>query len=54
VRGDVVAVFGDVRLGPKAEVGGEVTAVGGEVVREEGARVYGAVNEVSIGCRVST
>lgn len=49
VRGDVVAVFGDVRLGPKAEVGGEVTAVGGEIVREEGARVYGAVNEVSIG-----
>lgn len=48
VGGDVVAVFGDVRLGPRAIVGGEVTAVGGRIVADPGARMYGAANEVAI------
>lgn len=49
VGGDVVAVLGDVRLGPRAVVGGEVTAVGGRIVADPGARMYGAANEVAIG-----
>lgn len=47
VREDVVAVGGDIRLGPQAEVDGTVTAVGGRVDRDPGARVNGEVNEVS-------
>lgn len=48
VAGDVVAVAGDVRLGPKAVVEGDVTAVGGRIVADPGARMYGGVNEVAI------
>jgi hypothetical protein len=47
VRDDVVAVGGDVRLGPQAEVNGGVTAVGGRVDRDPDAHVGGEVNEVS-------
>lgn len=45
---DVVAVLGDVRLGPRALVGGEITLVGGRIVADPGARIYGATNEVTI------
>lgn len=48
VAGDVVAVGGDVRLGPKAVVNGEVTAVGGRIVADSGARMDGGVHEIAI------
>lgn len=49
VEDDVVAVLGSVRLGPKAYVRGDVTAVGGAVEQERGATIGGSVNEVRIG-----
>jgi uncharacterized RDD family membrane protein YckC len=46
VDGDVVAVFGNVNLGPHARVGGDVTAVGGGVIRDPAAVVTGDVQSV--------
>ena len=46
VDGDVVAVFGNVNLGPHARVGGDVTAVGGGVIRDPAATVAGGVQSV--------
>ncbi|HEX3913183.1 MAG TPA: RDD family protein [Steroidobacteraceae bacterium] len=46
VDGDVVAVLGNVRLGPNAEVGGDVTAVFGIVERDPAAVVHGSVDRV--------
>jgi hypothetical protein len=46
VEDDVVAVLGNVHLGPEAEVMGSVTAVGGRVEQERGADVRGEVQEV--------
>ena len=43
VVGDVVAVFGGVKLGPKAVVDGDVVSVGGKTEVSEGARVSGEV-----------
>lgn len=48
VEGDVVAVGGSVRLGPRAVVRGDVTSVGGTVDAETTAKVAGATNEVAI------
>jgi hypothetical protein len=48
VEGDVVAVAGSVRLGPKAIVRGDVTSVGGTVSADAAARVAGATNQVAI------
>jgi uncharacterized RDD family membrane protein YckC len=45
---DVVAVFGDVELGPNAEVGGQVVVVGGTLTRDPAATVHGSVQEVSL------
>ena len=39
VEDDVVAVLGDVRLGPHAVVTGSVTSVGGRIEQERGAEV---------------
>jgi hypothetical protein len=47
VNDQVVAVLGSVTLGPKAYVRGDVVAVGGRVRKAEGARIGGAVTEVS-------
>ncbi len=47
VRDNVVAVGGDVRLGPTAEVRGDVVAVGGQVHTDPSANVTGKVSEVS-------
>jgi hypothetical protein len=47
VQDAVVAVGGDVRLGAHADVDGDVTTVGGTVVRHPDAIVRGEVNEVS-------
>jgi hypothetical protein len=48
VSGDVVAVGGDVLLGPRSRVSGSVTSVGGQIERAEGARVDGEVNQVQV------
>jgi hypothetical protein len=47
VQDDVVAVGGNVRLGRRAEVGGDVVVVGGTIEREPGAVVRGKVSEVA-------
>lgn len=46
VDGNVVAVLGDVELGPKADVRGSVVVVGGELKRDPAARVRGGVQHV--------
>jgi hypothetical protein len=46
VNEDVVAVGGNVRLGPKAEVRGDVVVVGGTIEREPGAKVLGRVSDI--------
>jgi hypothetical protein len=43
----VVAVGGDIHLGPRAEVQGDVTVVGGAIDRDPGAKIGGRVNEVA-------
>jgi hypothetical protein len=48
VDGNVVAIAGSVHLGPKADVRGDVTAVGGSVDRAEGTVVTGQINEIRI------
>jgi hypothetical protein len=48
VSGDVTAVGGSVRLGPKAVVRGSVTAVGGRIDASPTARVLGETNEVAL------
>jgi uncharacterized RDD family membrane protein YckC len=47
VHGQVVAVGGDVDLGPNSEVFGEIVSVGGAVHRDPGAVVHGNVQQVS-------
>jgi hypothetical protein len=49
VTGDVVAVGGSVRLGPRAQVGKGVVVVGGSLTRDPGARVGGEIQEVGFG-----
>ena len=51
VEDDVVAVLGNVRLGPHAVVTGSVTSVGGRIEQERGAEVRGEVNEVTLNHR---
>jgi hypothetical protein len=46
---EVVAVLGSVHLGPNAVVRGDTVSVGGQVRREPGAQIRGAVTEVSLG-----
>ena len=46
VRDNVVAVGGDVRLGPHADVRGDVTVVGGQLTRDPASTVQGHVNEI--------
>lgn len=46
VRDDVVAIGGNVRLGPKARVRGDVTSVGGTVERDPAAEIDGKTNEI--------
>ncbi len=45
----VVAVLGNVDLGPNAIVGGDVVSVGGRVRRAAGAQVHGGITEVALG-----
>ena len=46
VEGDAVTVFGNMELGPHAEIGGNVVAVGGAVQRDPAAIVHGNVQNV--------
>lgn len=48
VNGEVVAVGGNVKLGPKALVTGSVTSVGGAIERASGSRIDGEINEVRV------
>jgi hypothetical protein len=48
VAHDVLAIGGDVRLGPKAIVRGSITIVGGVLQSDPGARVDGQVSELSL------
>ena len=49
VRGSIVAIGGDVELGPKAVVRGDVTAVGGQLRRDPAARIDGETHEIGVG-----
>jgi hypothetical protein len=49
VRGDVVAVGGDVELGPGAIVTQDVTVVGGALRRDPTSRISGEVREIAPG-----
>jgi uncharacterized RDD family membrane protein YckC len=49
IDGDVVAVLGKIELGPHADVGGEISSVGGSVVRDPAAVTHGDVEIVSAG-----
>ena len=49
VGGDVVDVMGNIELGPNAEVGGEINAVGGSVVRNPAAVGHGDAVVISTG-----
>ena len=48
VREGAVVVGGDVRLTPTAEVEGDLVLVGGTLIRDQGARVAGAVSYVAV------
>jgi uncharacterized RDD family membrane protein YckC len=47
INGDMVNVMGTTVLGPKAVIHGEMVAVGGHVVRSEGATIQGSTVELS-------
>jgi uncharacterized RDD family membrane protein YckC len=49
IDGDAVAVLGDMALGPHAEIGGNVVAVGGILQRDPAAIVHGSVQNVFAG-----
>ncbi len=53
VGDQVVAVLGNVDLGPEAIVHGDIVSVGGRVRRAPGAQVRGGVTEVALGGAVS-
>jgi uncharacterized RDD family membrane protein YckC len=50
IDGDAVAVLGNVELGPHAEIGGDVVAIGGALHRDEDAIVHGEAQTV-LGAR---
>ena len=46
IDGDAVSVLGNMQLGPHADIGGNVAAVGGTLQRDPGAIVHGDVQNV--------
>jgi uncharacterized RDD family membrane protein YckC len=42
-----VAILGNVIVGPKAEIGGNVIAIGGTVKRDDGAVIHGSVTSIA-------
>ncbi|MBN2093466.1 BamA/TamA family outer membrane protein [candidate division KSB1 bacterium] len=54
VRGDVVAIMGDVEMGNRSMVDGDVVSVGGKVFRNSGSRITGDVIATSLtGVRIT-
>lgn len=51
VRGEVVAVLGNVELGPNAVVNGEVVCIGGHLLRDPKAVVKGNVQNIAVAGR---
>lgn len=49
VRDGVVVVGGDLRLTSTADVRGDIVLVGGQLIRDEGARHSGSINYISFG-----
>ncbi len=49
VRDGIVVVGGDLRLTATADVRGDIVLVGGQLLREQGARHVGSVNYISFG-----
>ena len=49
VRDGIVVVGGDLRLTSTADVRGEIVLVGGQLLRDQGARHTGSVNYISFG-----
>ncbi len=49
VRDGIVVVGGDLRLTSTADVRGDIVLVGGQLLREQGARHVGSVNYISFG-----
>ena len=49
IHGEVVAAFGNLELGPEADINGEVVAIGGSLIRHPDAVVRGGIEEVSFG-----
>ena len=49
VRDGIVVVGGDLRLTPTADVRGDIVLVGGQLLRDQGARHSGSVSYVSFG-----
>ena len=47
VNRNVVAVLGNVELGPEADVGGEIVCIGGELKRDPKAVVHGRVQNIA-------
>ncbi|HYL05383.1 MAG TPA: polymer-forming cytoskeletal protein, partial [Thermoanaerobaculia bacterium] len=41
VKGDVIVIGGDARLGPRSSVGGDISVIGGAIQAEPGARIGG-------------
>ena len=49
VDGDAVTVLGNIELGPHAEIGGNVVAIGGTLQRDPAAIVHGSVQNIIAG-----
>jgi hypothetical protein len=49
VRNDVVVIGGSLDLGSQSEVRGDAVVVGGTITREDGARLYGGINNIMLG-----
>lgn len=52
--GDVVAVFGDVELGPQAEVRGETILIGGTLSTDSDAVISGEIQEITLPWNMHT
>lgn len=49
VAGEVVVVGGSARFGPQADIGRDITVVGGGISRDPGAIIRGGINEIGFG-----
>ena len=49
VSDTVVSVLGNIKLGPKAKIGGEAVSVGGRIEKAEGAIISGETQQIDFG-----